>query len=263
LIYVELRGLRSLNNKKLGQQGIDLLKYLVNKLKSGEVRPGEEDTYISYSKAHKDLKLNQLGNTVGRSLEHQGLRDLAEWAIENGYPAITGIIINQDSYYPSKGYFEAYKKDYDDYAWWKNEIYKAKSFNWDLVLGHEIGTEAMVEPVYADEIREENIQLPEGAVRKVTVNSYERNGTAREICIMHYGFKCCVCGFEFENTYGDMGKNYIHVHHIVPVASIKREYKIDPIKDLRPVCPNCHAMLHRTNPPMQIEDLIKIISKVK
>ena len=42
-----------------------------------------------------------------------------------------------------------------------------------------------------------------------------------------------------------MGKDFIHVHHIIPLNEIKEEYTVDPIKDLVPVCPNCHAMLHR------------------
>ena len=50
---------------------------------------------------------------------------------------------------------------------------------------------------------------------------------------------------DFENMYGELGKGFIHVHHIVPISMIGKEYKIDPIKDLVPVCPNCHAMLHR------------------
>ena len=38
--------------------------------------------------------------------------------------------------------------------------------------------------------------------------------------------------------------NMIHVHHIVPVSEIGEEYVVDPVKDLIPVCPNCHMVLH-------------------
>lgn len=64
-------------------------------------------------------------------------------------------------------------------------------------------------------------------------------------CIEKYGCKCSVCGFDFEKEYGELGKGFIHIHHIVPIARIGKEYKIDYEKDLIPVCPNCHAMLHR------------------
>lgn len=85
----------------------------------------------------------------------------------------------------------------------------------------------------------------EGAKKTVVVNSYERNREAREICIAAHGCRCSVCGMDFEQMYGDIGRGFIHVHHIVPISTIGAEYKLDPVKDLVPVCPNCHAMLHR------------------
>jgi len=71
---------------------------------------------------------------------------------------------------------------------------------------------------------------------------------------------CSVCQFRFDATFGDLGKGYIHVHHLTPIATIGTEYHLDPERDLRPVCPNCHAMLHRHNPPLSIEELQKIIA---
>jgi len=100
-------------------------------------------------------------------------------------------------------------------------------------------------------------QYIEGASKLVSVNTYERNAEARAKCIKHYGYKCAVCSFDFENFYGSIGKNYIHVHHIVPLSAIKKEYQLDPIKDLIPVCPNCHAIIHRTQPALTIEQLKK------
>ena len=77
-----------------------------------------------------------------------------------------------------------------------------------------------------------------------------------------FSFCCCcsICGFDFEKNYGELGKGFIHVHHIVPVSKIGPNYIIDPVKDLIPVCPNCHAMLHRTDPPMDPDVLLKILN---
>jgi 5-methylcytosine-specific restriction protein A len=97
--------------------------------------------------------------------------------------------------------------------------------------------------------------LVEGAKRTITVNSYERNSRARQLCILHYGLKCQVCEFDFEEKYGSIGKDFIHVHHLSKMAEIKEKYEVDPIKHLRPVCPNCHAMLHRKEPPFTILEL--------
>jgi len=95
----------------------------------------------------------------------------------------------------------------------------------------------------------------EGASRTVSVNSYERNPQARTACIRHYGTTCAVCGFDFKAAYGEIGAGFIHVHHLVPLSEIGKEYELDPIKDLRPVCPNCHAIIHRTQPALAIEQL--------
>ena len=112
------------------------------------------------------------------------------------------------------------------------------------------------EQLYCEEIPE-NIRetLFEGAKKKIIVNSYERNNKARRLCIKYYGVKCQVCNFDFEKTYGEIGKKFIHIHHLVKISDIKEEYMIDPIEDLRPVCPNCHAMLHKKEPPFTIEEL--------
>ncbi|MCK9426014.1 MAG: HNH endonuclease [Ignavibacteriaceae bacterium] len=106
-------------------------------------------------------------------------------------------------------------------------------------------------------------QYFEGACRKVTVNTYERNFEARKKCISHYGLKCIVCSFDFQKVYGSLGDGYIHVHHLKPLSEIGKEYKLDPIKDLRPVCPNCHAMIHRRQSDLSIDDLKSHLKKTK
>lgn len=85
----------------------------------------------------------------------------------------------------------------------------------------------------------------EGALVPAQVNRYERSSISRHKCVEHFGCRCHICGFDFEGLYGDIGKGFIHVHHIVPLNEIKEEYIVDYKKDLIPVCPNCHAMLHR------------------
>jgi 5-methylcytosine-specific restriction protein A len=101
----------------------------------------------------------------------------------------------------------------------------------------------------------------EGAATQVTQTRYERNIYARKICLNHYGYSCSVCGFNFEKFYGRIGYKFIHVHHLIQVATRKQEYKVDPIQDLRPVCPNCHSMLHKKNPPLTIEELKEMLRK--
>ena len=102
-------------------------------------------------------------------------------------------------------------------------------------------------------------KYPEGAVDKISVNRYERSRRARKSCLNHYGTKCATCNFDFEDVYGKMGADYIHVHHIKPLSEVKEGYEVDPVQDLRPICPNCHAMLHYKAPALTIEFLKQIL----
>lgn len=99
----------------------------------------------------------------------------------------------------------------------------------------------------------------EGAVKQVVVNRYERDPRARQACIDHHGTTCAACGFDFGAVYGNLGEGFIHVHHLRPLAGLPDDYEVDPIQDLVPVCPNCHAMLHRSSPPRSITALRKLL----
>lgn len=101
----------------------------------------------------------------------------------------------------------------------------------------------------------ESSNLTEGKSISVIVNKYERNNEARDKCLAHYGHTCNVCSFNFKNTYGSIGDGFIHVHHLKEISSIGHEYVIDPIKDLIPICPNCHAMIHKRTPAYTIAEL--------
>lgn len=102
-------------------------------------------------------------------------------------------------------------------------------------------------------------RYPEGLRRQVYVNAVERSRKARETCIQHHGLNCVACGFNFQQIYGDIGKDFIHVHHLVPISDLKEEREVDPVHDLVPVCPNCHAMIHNVSPPLRIEKLRELL----
>jgi 5-methylcytosine-specific restriction protein A len=101
--------------------------------------------------------------------------------------------------------------------------------------------------------------LREGKLTQTFSNAYERNAKARASCLKHHGFNCAVCGFNFGARYGAVGEGYIHVHHPKPLSQIGEEHQVDPVQDLRPVCPNCHAMLHTQTPPLSIEELKEML----
>lgn len=124
------------------------------------------------------------------------------------------------------------------------------------VLWSQLGPEQSFDPMHAVPGT-----YPEGAASRVEVNRYERSPDARRDCIKHRGTTCEACGFSFEAVYGDIGKDFIHVHHIVPVSQLGRDYRLDPVRDLVPLCANCHAMAHRgsVSTPRGVAELRAII----
>ena len=99
----------------------------------------------------------------------------------------------------------------------------------------------------------------EGSVKRVLVNWYERDPGAREACICYRGSICSACGFDFAAVYGEVAAGLIHVHHLIPLSDIGPDYVVNPIEDLRPVCPNCHAVVHRRTPPYSIEEVRRFL----
>lgn len=103
----------------------------------------------------------------------------------------------------------------------------------------------------------------EGIKKQILVNKYERSSIARKKCIEFHGLTCRVCGLKFSEKYGEIGNEFIHIHHLTPIHKIGKEYKVDYKNDLIPVCPNCHSMLHRKingNEPT-IDELKKMINE--
>ena len=84
----------------------------------------------------------------------------------------------------------------------------------------------------------------EGEQEVIFATKYERNPQARAACLAYHGYTCKICGMSFEKIYGPEFKDIIEVHHIVPLHQIGESYVVDPIRDLIPVCPNCHAAIH-------------------
>lgn len=110
------------------------------------------------------------------------------------------------------------------------------------------------------QLKDVGIELLEGGVKQVSMNRYERNPEARRRCIAKYGTACHVCGMNFRDEYGPIGEGFIHVHHVIPLSSHKTRHAVDDA-NLIPVCPNCHAMLHKGN--VSVEELQKIIQHHK
>lgn len=102
----------------------------------------------------------------------------------------------------------------------------------------------------------------EGGKKMRLISYFERNPALRAAAIAIHGTTCTACGFNFEVAYGIHGKNYIEVHHVVPISTLPEPSTINPQDDLTVLCSNCHRMVHRKrDATLSVEELAKIISE--
>ena len=99
------------------------------------------------------------------------------------------------------------------------------------------------------------IGYPEGALTTVQTNRYERDRRNRAAAIAIHGTACEACGLEMGTRYGAVAAGVIQVHHVTPISQLGAGYVIDPVRDLVPLCPNCHAVVHRRNPPLTVREI--------
>jgi 5-methylcytosine-specific restriction protein A len=128
--------------------------------------------------------------------------------------------------------------------------------------------ERLPQPDYYDNRLTTSVHIPEemgdqrfeeGAAVQILVNRYERDPAARRRCIAHYRAVCAACGLSLADQYGPEVDGLIHVHHLTPLSSVGKQAVIDPVRDLRPVCPNCHAVIHSARRPRTIEQVKKMM----
>ncbi|ARA91769.1 HNH endonuclease [Rhodothermaceae bacterium RA] len=206
---------------------------------------GSRNHYISMLQAHyhaaeRTITPKQMAHAVGYA--HFGSANLHYGILARK----VGDVLNYHPQPESLGTLVIFEKRQGEWHWIMRQE-----------VAHALEMLGWVNPVtwsLPDEVDEAS-HLIEGAIRRISVNAYERNHEARRRCIDHYGTQCFICGFDFERTYGKVAKGYIHVHHLVPLSEIGESYNVDPLKDLRPVCPNCHAVIHLRQPPYTVEEV--------
>ncbi len=95
----------------------------------------------------------------------------------------------------------------------------------------------------------------EGGLREVRLSKVERDPKLRAACLARWGFLCQACEKDLSREYGTEPGKLLHVHHQVPFRGHRGPRKTDPDKDLIPVCPTCHAVIHLRDPPLTIDEV--------
>ena len=192
-----------------------------------------DNTLLSV-KLDKTHIIKRLKTKYDKLLQSVGITDTAdkvitirEWNISEEIESTSQIteVLNQLFDY-ELSYFET-----ELHAWLKNHnrvIKPFPQFEQEIIHNTDLPSEMLIE----------------GAMRDILTNRYERNKKARARCIAHYGTACQICGIDFGAVYGEAFSGKIEVHHRKPLNEIREDYVVDPIKDLVPVCPNCHMVIH-------------------
>jgi len=90
--------------------------------------------------------------------------------------------------------------------------------------------------------------------------SIERNSRLSKAAKEYHGYVCQICGFDFEKEYGELGKEYIEAHHLVPISELPQGQvtQLSPVDDFAVLCANCHRMIHRKNAPGTLRELHEV-----
>jgi putative restriction endonuclease len=230
------------------------------------ISPPDADRYVTAFRAvtgltDRDFQLLRLHyHAPERTVTARQLAELAgynSYSVANAqYSRLARLIGQQLDYNPEPerlGTLVTFDKRHGEWHWvMRPQVAQAlDSLGWvdgaGVLLPEEFA--AATEPVV------------EGAQSRVVVSAYERDPEARRRCIAAHGTACCVCGFSFGAVYGEVAEGFTHVHHLRPLSEVGGAHVVDPVADLRPVCPNCHAVLHRRVPAYSIEDVREFLAQ--
>ncbi len=129
-----------------------------------------------------------------------------------------------------------------------------------ILSGREVSETTCTEDIQAETATDFRTAR-EGRRELVYTTRYERSPILRKRAIQIHGTTCMACAFNFYEFYGERGKDYIEVHHLIPLSTLDREFEINPVTDMAVVCSNCHRMIHREhNNILSIDELKQIIN---
>ena len=245
----------------IGERGFNRIKERLYKLSSGEIVFVAASTLNISNTSGKtyywwDVPIPEKRNDS--NISYFILGDFKGGAFKIPFDVMNTLC--QNKYFSVSEKRQACKIDKTDSGYKFRFLVGKASFDNDANIYYQHAIDSLF--LFPDEVTEIESELSEGQKKQVYVNVYERNPESRKQCIEHYGSDCYICGFNSSVIYGDEFVGKIHVHHIKPLSEIGEEYKVDPINDLVPVCPNCHMILHnKTGDCYAVDEIKRRINK--
>lgn len=214
----------------------------------------KEQALITY----KDM-CNRTNNIINPRTSSGYLGDLSLLCYENNMPLISVMVVNSDTYMPGAGFFRLYKdltgnEIDDEFSIFKEQLNKVRDYdNWDSfakLLDLDIKMSSYEKNRTSQDTAISDKKLYKEGKLKLEIHiKRERNPKvvkeAKKLFInKNKRLYCELCGFDFEEVYGELGKNFIEGHHIKPISDMD-EGDITNVEDIKMLCSNCHRMVHR------------------
>lgn len=219
----------------------------------GVFKPSGEDNQRLAGRS--DTKFTQIvRNLLGSHYDTNGMRDHTEKDASGGF-RIT----------PQGQSLVDLNREYLNYLFENPFSYEDAQTLTAKITGSQTGTRKLY-------IYTEDEEVKEGQSSVALVNVKARSRKLREAALAHYTqngkIACHVCGFDFQEYYGELGSGYIQMHHERPICQYSdegfEEYLGDAVENMKPVCANCHCMIHRSKgAPITIEELKKAIENAQ
>lgn len=241
-----------------------ILQLLVKGIRDGLFKSHDHGSFLGYKQVHDLLGLQKIGLRWGKSLQDQGLEDLAAWARHNGLPAITGLIVSQDTFTPGDGYYEVNGRPLNDEEWWVDQVKAAIALSWsDHVEDDSPPTHA--------ELHEYSLAVVEGRLVTLNVAARTRCEALRRRAKQHFRSRdgklyCEVCGWVKPDN--RISGDIVELHHLRPLADLDVQgvqiTMAEAISALVPLCPCCHRIAHAKlgGGTFSLEMLKKIVPRV-
>lgn len=130
-----------------------------------------------------------------------------------------------------------------------------------LLYGHLVDNDISMDIPELENFPIDEIEY-EDTAKKRKHDRIERNRRLIAKVKQHHGYKCQICSFEFEKVYGEVGRNYIEAHHLVPLSQLKdQKVSLNPKTDFVVLCANCHRVVHRLGDVRDLDSLRSLFKK--
>jgi 5-methylcytosine-specific restriction enzyme A len=214
---------------------------------------------------NKNPKVIELSELLNRLPIHKERKENQKFRNPNGVDLKLGNFKAIDPEFDGKGMSSYSKRDKEvffEFEEKKGELKSIANQIKNTVLNQEVNQQLYQ---IQDEEYDEVHSVKEGRViyklHKLRERDNKINQKKKDIYFQQNGkLDCEVCGFDFYETYGELGKGFIEAHHRIPLSEIDGETKTK-LKDLALVCPNCHRMLHKAIDALSVAELIKKIKR--